>query len=79
MFDDLNVFEGAPTLPIGASAGELATYQAEVIAHQSNLAGLLCSVVSVIDHANGIHVYECGTQERPIDQLGVGRLPHLGD
>ncbi len=76
MFDDLNVFVDAPTL---VPEGDVGQYETDVLAHQASLAGLLCSVVSVIDHATGIHVFECGTQERPIDQLGVGRLPHPGD
>jgi hypothetical protein len=51
---------------------------ADVNAYRTRIRGLLCSLVSFIDHANGIHIWECIDDGRPIDRLGVGRLPGGG-
>ncbi|BCB91045.1 hypothetical protein [Phytohabitans suffuscus] len=39
---------------------------------------ILCDLVSFVDHANGIRVWECVDEGRAIDRLGVGRLPGGG-
>jgi hypothetical protein len=64
-----------PLLPVGPSPTDLTTYAAALATFRSDLRSLLCSVVSVIDHANGIHIWECIDEGRSIDRLDVGRLP----
>jgi hypothetical protein len=63
------------TMPPNPTATQLSQYATAVAARQSALNALLCSVVSVINHENGVHVYECIDEGRNIDRLGVGRLP----
>lgn len=57
----------APPAP-GAPAAEVTTYRAD-------LRALLCSVTSFVDHANGIHIWECIDEGRTVDRLDVGHLP----
>lgn len=64
-----------PTLPANATQDDVKAYAAEVVTHQKDLNGLLCSVVSVVSHANGVHIFECIDDGRGIDRLGVGLLP----
>jgi hypothetical protein len=51
---------------------------AEVAAYRTRIRRLLCSLVSFVDHANGVRIWECIDEGRPIDRLGVGRLPGGG-
>jgi hypothetical protein len=39
---------------------------------------MLCSLVSFVDHANGIRIWECIDEGRPVDRLNVGQLPGGG-
>ena len=55
----------------GATADEIEKYRKRVN-------GVLCSLVSFVDHANGIHIWECIDEGRPVDRLDVGRLPGGG-
>ena len=64
-----------PTLPADATAAQVTQYAAEIATHQADLNSLLCSVVSVVSHANGVHIFECIDDGRGIDRLGVGLLP----
>ncbi|KRB37863.1 hypothetical protein [Microbacterium sp. Root180] len=75
----LTPYTAPAILPTGASAAQLAAYEAQVISHMATLLDVLCDVVSVVDHAGAIHVYRCGADEGVTDQLGVGRLPHADD
>ncbi len=59
----------------GAGAAELAAYAAALATRGRDLNALLCSVVSVVDHGPGVHLYECVDAGRTEDRLGVGRLP----
>ena len=43
--------------------------------YRDDLRGLLCSITSFIDHANGIRIWECIDEGRTIDRLDVGHLP----
>jgi hypothetical protein len=51
---------------------------AELEAYRSAVNELLCSLVSVVEHADGIRIWECIDEGRAIDRLDVGRLPHAG-
>jgi hypothetical protein len=75
LFTTLAVFAGAPTLPETPTTAQVAAYAAEIVTKQADLNALLCSVVSVVSHDSGIHVYECIDEGRTIDRLGVGLLP----
>ena len=75
MFETLGVFSAPPTLPEEPTTAEVAAYAAEVATRQADLNALLCSVVSVVSHDSGIHVYECIDEGRTIDRLDVGLLP----
>jgi hypothetical protein len=72
---DLPAFASPPTLPPTPTQVQLAQYAQDVAARQAELNAVLCSVVSVVDHANGVHIHECLDEGRAIDRLGVGRLP----
>ena len=61
-----------PVPGIGASASDIATYRDRVNE-------LLCTVVTFTDHGNAIHLWECIDEGRPVDRLGVGRLPSDSD
>jgi hypothetical protein len=74
MFADL-VFAGSPTLPEDPDGSDIDAYAAAIADLQADLNALLCSVVSVVSHANGIHIYECIDEGRKIDRLDVGLLP----
>lgn len=50
-----------------------------VAAYRTRIRELLCSLVSFVDHANAIRIWECIDEGRPIDRLGVGRLPGGGE
>jgi hypothetical protein len=77
-FATLPVFNNPPTLSANPTSAQLAAYATAVAARQANLNELLCSVVSVVNHANGIHIYECIDEGRTIDRLDVGLLPTTG-
>ncbi|MBO3741806.1 hypothetical protein [Actinoplanes flavus] len=69
------VFATPPTLPDNPTGPQVTAYAAAVAGFQRELNGLLCSVKSTVSHANGIHIYECIDEGRPIDRLDVGLLP----
>ncbi len=75
----LTPYTAPAILPAGATAAQVTAYEAQVVSHMALLLDVLCDVVSVVDHAGAIHVYRCGADERVVDQLGVGRLPHADD
>ena len=50
----------------------------DVSAYRTKVNGILCSLVSFVDHANGIHIWECIDEGRPVDRLNVGQLPGGG-
>jgi len=75
VFTDLAVLASPPTLPATPTADEVTAYAIAVQQQQADLNALLCSVVSVVSHASGIHLYECIDAGRGIDRLGVGLLP----
>lgn len=75
MFTTLAVFAAPPTLPDNPTNAQVAAYAAQIATKQADLNALLCSVVSVVSHDSGIHVYECIDEGRTIDRLGVGLLP----
>jgi hypothetical protein len=74
-FAELAVLLVDPVLLPGANAAAREAYQADVVTQQADLNALLCSVVSVIDHASGVHIFECIDKGRPVDRLDVGHLP----
>jgi hypothetical protein len=74
-FAALGTLVANPMLPPGAGAAALKAYQDEVTTQQADLNALLCTVVSVVDHASGVHIFECIDEGRPIDRLDVGHLP----
>ena len=79
VFDTFAVF-AAPALLADTSSAGLATYESDLKAQAKLLRELLCSVVSVVSHADGIHLYGCPAErppvaERDIDHLGIGALP----
>lgn len=72
------------TLAPGADQAAVDAYRLALVDHAQLLRELACSVVSVVDHANGIHIYGCPAPdgpppERPIDHLDIGKLPTEGD
>lgn len=75
VFDDLAVLASPPALPDDPTASDLTAYAKAVEQQQNDLNALLCSVVSVVSHASGIHLYECVDAGRGVDRLGVGLLP----
>lgn len=64
-----------PTLPEDPTDADLTSYATAIEACQRDLNALLCSVVSVVSHATGIHLYECIDAGRGVDRLGAGQLP----
>jgi hypothetical protein len=79
VFDTFAVF-AAPAVLADDSEGAVAAYESDLRAQAKVLRELLCSVVSVVTHANGIHLYGCPAErppvaERDIDHLGIGALP----
>lgn len=75
MFATFLFFAVPPTLPETPTTAQVEAYAGEIAAKQDVLNELLCSVVSVVSHDSGIHVYECIDEGRTIDRLGVGLLP----
>lgn len=55
----------------GAAASVIAAWTAHVRT-------VLCSLVSFVDHANGVRIWTCIDEGRSIDRLDVGRLPGGG-
>ncbi len=49
-----------------------------VAAWQRHVRDVLCSLVSFVDHAHGIRVWECVDAGAAQDRLGVGALPGAG-
>ena len=74
-FAGLAALANPPVLPEDPSPAELADYETAVADAQADLNGLLCSVVSEVTHAGGVHVGDCIDSGRAIDRLDVGRLP----
>jgi len=62
-------------LPEAATTAQENTYRAAVNQYRANIRAIICSIVSVVDHANGIHVFTCIDEGRSIDRLDVGLLP----
>ena len=60
--------------PVPAPGASIAVQDA----YRTRVRELLCSLVSFIDHANGVRIWECVDEGRSIDRLGVGRLPGGG-
>jgi hypothetical protein len=79
VFDTFGVF-AAPAVLADDTAAAVAAYESDLRAQAKLLRELLCSVVSVVTHADGIHLYGCPAErppvaERDIDHLGIGALP----
>jgi hypothetical protein len=51
---------------------------AAIEAYRTRVNTILCSLVSFVDHANGIRIWECIDEGRPVDRLNVGQLPGGG-
>ena len=49
-----------------------------VTAWQQQMRTILCSLVSLVDHAHAIRIWTCAGQGEAQDQLGVGALPGGG-
>lgn len=49
-----------------------------VAAWQKHVRDILCNLVSFVDHAHGIRVWECVDAGEAQDRLGVGALPGAG-
>jgi len=66
-------------LPATATSGEVTLYAEAVAKQVRDLRTLLCNVVSMVDHGNGIRIYGCGLPgdepERSVDLLGIAKLP----
>jgi hypothetical protein len=74
-------FASPATLAPDADHGAVTTYSDLIAAQAKNLRELACEIVSLVDHANGIHIYGCGLDDvtdRSIDHLEIGRLPTTG-
>lgn len=70
----------APAVLTGDGVAAVTAYETALRTQAKLLRELLCSVVSVVTHADGIHLYGCPAEnppvpERGIDHLGVGALP----
>ena len=74
-FTTLAALDDPPVLPENPSATDLAAYAGAVADAQADLNALLCSVVSEVTHAGGVHVGDCIDSGRAIDRLDIGRLP----
>jgi hypothetical protein len=67
----LDAFDlGVPPMP-GSPPGVVAAWQQHV-------RDVLCGLVSFVDHAHGIRVWECVDAGAAQDRLGVGALPGAG-
>ncbi len=66
-----------PGWNLGTVPGQGAT-QSDIDAYVKRVNGILCSLVSFVDHANGIRIWECIDEGRPVDRLNVGQLPGGG-
>lgn len=75
VFTTVPALADPPTLPGDPTDADLAAYAAAIATQQHELNALLCSVVSVVSHETGIHLYECIDAGRGVDRLGVGQLP----
>jgi hypothetical protein len=77
VFDDLAVLTSPPVLPPSPTQAQVGAFAAAVATRQKDLNALLCSVVSVVTHENGVHLHACVDDDegRPGDRLDVGRLP----
>lgn len=65
----------APALPADPTPTQVATFRGQVDLYRADLRALLCSITSFVDHANGIHIWECIDEGRSIDRLDIGQLP----
>jgi hypothetical protein len=79
VFDTFRVFAD-PAMLAGDSPAAVATYEADLRAQATLLRELMCTTVSAVSHADGIHLYGCPPDrppvtERDIDHLGIGALP----
>lgn len=64
-------FDLDPVPGPGATPAQIDTWRERV-------RGVLCGLVSFVDHANGVHIWECVDEGLSTDRLGVGRLPGGG-
>lgn len=64
-----------PVPPDNPTPAQLAAFHTQVDSYRADLRALLCSITSFIDHANGIRIWECIDEGRPVDRLDVGHLP----
>ena len=78
LFKEIGILASPPVLSQKPTEQDLKVYADAVATHQKDLNALLCSVVSVVSHANGVHVYECIDEGRGLDRLDMGLLPHDG-
>ncbi|MGC4174832.1 hypothetical protein [Demequina sp.] len=77
--------EGLPApATLAPTEADVTTFRNQLLAQLTTLRELACTVVSVIDHANGIHLYGCDPatipptalgEPRSVDHLSVGHLP----
>jgi hypothetical protein len=74
-FAALGVLAADPVLPTKPTADDLKKYRADLATQQADLNQLLCSVVSVVNHASAVHIFECIDGGANKDVLDVGRLP----
>jgi len=78
LFEEIGILASPPVLAKKPTEQDLKVYADAVATHQKDLNALLCSVVSVVSHANGVHIYECIDEGRGLDRLDAGLLPHDG-
>lgn len=79
LFGTFAPFAQPAVLPPAPTQDDLDRYLERVVEQGRLMNELLCSVVSVVGHGGALHLVAPGTDERPVDQLDVGLLPHSGD
>lgn len=65
--------------PRPTDTADLAVWESNVVEFRERIRDLLCSLVSFIDHASGVRIYECIDEGGAADRLGVARLPGGGE
>ncbi len=73
------------TLAPDADEDAVTEYSKTLRDHAKELRQLACDIVSLVDHANGIHIYGCDDDgipvndtERSVDHIDIGKLPTTG-
>jgi hypothetical protein len=66
-----------PGFTLGTVPGPGATGE-EIEKYRARVQRLLCSLVSLVDHQHGLHIWSCIDEGRDIDRLGTARLPGGG-